>query len=235
MCGHTLTHSVQLAKTAKHGKLRRNRAWIPSMPPRLQAYASSRAQPRIPWFHGWSVTRPVVCVWVNTTKSMAESFESRPITASVATHAAFSMYLQSHPNKRRVTRNERDELVGWLANHHAPPSSQKEFNRRNYVQKAFTWDDDSQTLTAILKRGGGTRKVIIEDCIIDVVELVHTSNGHARWDATWRDVSQSYYGIMRADVIFLLKRCETCESNPRKRPKGSTWTRASPDGAVPDT
>lgn len=172
---------------------------------------------------------------VNTTKSMAESFEGRPFTASAATHAAFSLYLQSHPNKRRVTQNERDELVGWLANHHAPPSSQKEFSRRNYVRKTFTWDSDSQTLAAIPKNGGGTRKVITEDCIIDVVELVHASNGHAGWDATWRDVSQSYYGIMRADVIFLLKRCETCESNPRKRPKGSTWTRASPDGAVPDS
>ncbi len=60
--------------------------------------------------------------------------------------------------------------------------------------------------------------------IADVVELVHKENGHAGWDATWKDVSSSYYGILRSDVIFLLKRCQICAENPRKRPKGSTAT-----------
>ncbi|KAH7016440.1 uncharacterized protein B0I36DRAFT_389017 [Microdochium trichocladiopsis] len=162
---------------------------------------------------------------------MAEPFAGKPFTSSPATQAAFSNYLETHPNKRRVTRLEREELIGWLTNHHAPLSSQKEFSRRKDVRKTFTWDQDGQMLAAVSKNGGEKRTVITEDCIIEVVELVHTTNGHAGWDATWRDVNHSYYGIMRADVIFLLKRCDICVSNPRKRPKGSNSTKASPDRA----
>lgn len=73
------------------------------------------------------------------------------------------------------------------------------------------------------------------DPLWGVVELVHTSNGHAGRDAAWRDVSHDYYGIMRTDVISLLKRCDVCVSNPRKRPKGGgggfIQTRVSPDRA----
>jgi len=63
------------------------------------------------------------------------------------------------------------------------------------------------------------RKVVTEDKISEVVEQVHVANGHAGWDATWRDVSHSYHGILRADVIFLLKRCLVCAKDPRKHPK----------------
>jgi hypothetical protein len=37
----------------------------------------------------------------------------------------------------------------------------------------------------------------------------------------------SYYGILRSDVIFLLKQCQICVSNPSKRPKGSAATMLS--------
>jgi hypothetical protein len=57
--------------------------------------------------------------------------------------------------------------------------------------------------------------------IADVVETIHENNGHAGWDTTWKDVSNSYYGILRSDIIFLLKRCEICSKNPLKRPKGA--------------
>lgn len=62
--------------------------------------------------------------------------------------------------------------------------------------------------------------------IADTVEIVHKNNNHAGWDATWKDVSTSYYGIPRKDVIFLLKQCQNqhCTENPSKRPKGSAPT-----------
>ncbi|KLU88295.1 hypothetical protein MAPG_07282 [Magnaporthiopsis poae ATCC 64411] len=149
---------------------------------------------------------------------MAESGADKPFTSSPATKAAFSNYLKTHPNKCRITPVEREELIGWLANLHAPPSSQKEFSRRNFVRKTFAWDEDGRMLAAVSRNGRENRAVITEDNIIEVVELAHTSNGHAGWDGTWRDVSRSYYGIMRADVIFLPKRCDICGSNPRERP-----------------
>jgi len=163
---------------------------------------------------------------------MAAVSADKPFTSSPNTRAAFSNYLKDHPNNRRVSRVEREELIGWLTGCHAPPTSQKEFSRRNYVRNTFAWDQDNKILVAAAARNGAeTRKVIIEDDIIDVVELVHTSNGHPGWDATWREVSRSYYGILRADTIFLLKRCSVCALNPRKRPKGYVRTAVSPDSS----
>ncbi|CAI6334664.1 unnamed protein product [Periconia digitata] len=59
------------------------------------------------------------------------------------------------------------------------------------------------------------------DAIAGIVEIVHNNNGHAGWDTTWKKISSSYYGILRADVIFLLKKCHICANDARKRPKGS--------------
>lgn len=66
------------------------------------------------------------------------------------------------------------------------------------------------------------RIVITDDLIVDIVESAHMQNDHLGWDATWRDVSNTYYGILRADVIFLLKECQICAQNPSKRPKGAS-------------
>lgn len=63
--------------------------------------------------------------------------------------------------------------------------------------------------------------MVVEENIADVVEAVHSRNGHAGWDATWKDVSTSYHGILRSDVIYLLRRCQICLHNPSKRPKDS--------------
>ncbi len=49
------------------------------------------------------------------------------------------------------------------------------------------------------------RTVITTDMIVDVVERAHEGSGHAGWDTTWKDISTSYYGILRSDVIFLSK------------------------------
>ena len=47
--------------------------------------------------------------------------------------------------------------------------------------------------------------MVTEDAIVDVVELVHESNKYGGWDAIWKDISSLYYGILRLDVIRLLK------------------------------
>ena len=142
-----------------------------------------------------------------------------------STKAAFLQYLRDNPNNRRVSQTEKDILIDWLTNSHKRPSSQKEFSRRNYVWKTFVWDEKTRTLFAAAKSDEDkNRMVITENMIADVVESVHRDNDHAGWDATWKDVSTSYYGILRSDVIFLLKQCQICASNPSKRPKGSTAT-----------
>ena len=149
-------------------------------------------------------------------------------TLTPSTRAAFLQYLLDNPNNRRVSQTDKEILIDWLTNPHKRPLSQKEFSRRNYVRKTFAWDEKTQNPFAPAKTDKDKdRTVVTEDMIADVVEFVHKGNDHAGWDATWKDISTSYYGILRSDVIFLLKQCQICASNPSKRPKGSAATMLS--------
>ena len=148
------------------------------------------------------------------------SYGLLPFTAS--TRAAFQQRLRENPANRRISKLDKDIVVEWLTDPCKRPSSQKEFSRRNYILKTFTWDERTQSLLAVGKaKGENGRIVVTEDAIVDVVDSVHQSNNHGGWDATWKDINSSYHGILRSDVIFLLKQCQVCASNPSKRPKGS--------------
>lgn len=145
-----------------------------------------------------------------------------PVTFTASAKSAFLQYLRENPTNRRITQTDRNVLVGWLTNPYKRPSSQREFSRRNYVFKTFCWDEKTQSLFTVAKtRGGKHRTVVTEEKIADVVEFVHEGNNHGGWDATWNDISSSYYGILRSDVIHLLKQCQICALNPTKKPKGS--------------
>ena len=160
---------------------------------------------------------------------MSEYKSNYTITFTRDTKLAFLSHLHQNPNPRRVTQTAREDIIEWLTNPHKRPSTQKEFSRRHYIRKTFVWDEKTYNLLAPANKiGEQDRVVITEDSIADVVELVHEGNGHAGWDATWKDISSSYYGILRMDVIFLLKECQLCVHDPRKRPKGSA-------GVVPNT
>lgn len=150
------------------------------------------------------------------------------VTFTPSTKAAFLQHLRENPTNRRITQTDKDALIEWLTNLHKRPSSQKEFSRRNYILKTFTWDEKTQKLFTIAKTDEEkSHTVVTEDAIADVVEFVHESNKHDGWDATWKDISSSYYGILRSDVIRLLKQCQTCALTPSKRLKGSAATMQS--------
>ncbi|PLB46083.1 hypothetical protein P170DRAFT_439771 [Aspergillus steynii IBT 23096] len=152
-----------------------------------------------------------------------------------STKLQFLQYLSEHPSNRRVSSGERDTIVEWLTTARPQLSSQREFSRRNYVRKAFRWTPATQSLTAVPKKGEPReRAVVTEDQIPSVVEATHEHNGHAGWDATWDNIRSSYYGILRSDVIFLLKRCQICAGNPSKRPKGSATMKTGSTASSPD-
>jgi hypothetical protein len=160
--------------------------------------------------------------------NMTSASSNDAVTFTLSTREAFLQHLRGNPNNRRVSQSDKEILIEWLTNPHKRPSSQEEFSRRNYVRKTFAWDEKSQTLLAAAKKDGGEKRTVITtDMIADVVEIVHRDSGdegHGGWDATWEDVSTSYYGILRSDVIFLVKQCQFCAENPSKRPKGSATT-----------
>lgn len=145
-----------------------------------------------------------------------------------STRAVFLQRLRENPHLRRVSQTDKELLAVWLTDPHKQPLSQKEFSRRNYVLRTFIWDEQAQNIFVPAKTEGEKHRLVVtEDKIADVVEIVHKSNNHGGWDATWKDISNSYYGILRSDVIHLLKQCQICALNPTKRPKGSTATRRS--------
>jgi len=153
---------------------------------------------------------------------MASTPSNDAVTFTTGTRAEFLQHLRENPNNRRISQDDKATIIQWLTNPHKRPSSQEEFSRRNYVRKTFVWDEENRNLRAVAKEDKGKdRAVVLTDMIADVVESVHEDNSHAGWDATWKDVSTLYYGILRSDVIFLLKQCQTCSRNPSKRPKGS--------------
>jgi len=156
---------------------------------------------------------------------MANTSSNNVVTFTPDTRAEFLRYLLENPNNRRLSQTDKDLLMEWLTNPDKRPSSQEEFSRRNYVRKTFAWNEETQTLLAVAKKDEDKNRIVVtEDKIVDIVELVHNTNDHGGWDATWKGVSTSYYGILRSDVIFLLKQCQHCRENPLKRPKGSAAT-----------
>ncbi|KAL7793822.1 hypothetical protein V8C37DRAFT_377467 [Trichoderma ceciliae] len=146
----------------------------------------------------------------------------------------FAKYIRETPNKKHISIEEKFRLIQWLINPLAKPLCQKDYSRRNYAQKTYKWDEGRQILWAVAKNGQGMdRMVITEDEILQVVEKVHMTREHGGWDATWEEVSRQYCGIVRSDIIFLLKRCKVCLSNPRKRSKGSQPPAPAPALSLP--
>ena len=135
--------------------------------------------------------------------------------------AEFAQHLADNPNNRRVTPSQYTDILSWLNYENRHPIGSAEHSRRNYVQRTFAWDAQQQQLYSIGTSGQEMRQVILTDHIAECVDHIHHNIGHRGWDATWRTVSQVSYGIMRQDVIFLLRRCLVCATNPAKQPKGS--------------
>lgn len=161
---------------------------------------------------------------------MANPSSNNFVNFTLDTREAFSRYVRESPNNRRVLPSDKAILIDWLTDSRRP-QSQEEFSRRNYVRKAFKWEEESGNLLAVPKKDGDKHRLVVTtDMIADVVDMVHHDNSHAGWDTTWEKVSTSYYGILRADVIFLLKQCQNkhCSQNPSKRPKGSAPTLVYP-------
>ena len=139
--------------------------------------------------------------------------------ANQQTYEAFNIYLSAHPNERRVTEQNFIDIFGWLTDPNKKPKSQKEFSRRNYVRQTFRWDNEIETLFNITGKDNKSRPVVIDHSIVDCVESAHIKIGHRGWDSTWKEVKDNYYGVLRSDVSFLLKRCIFCMECPYKRPK----------------
>ena len=206
------------------------RLWLPAFPRALiETYAactpaieairlSSITGVRVP---GTSLVPSSYCASLPLGYGMAGASPGVTRAFDDETRALFLEHLRSHPSSRRLSVGQRALIIEWLTDVPRRPTSQSEFSRRNYVRRAFVWDAATQTLISVGKVDGDNRVAVTQESIVDVVEQTHINNNHLGWDATWRDVSATYYGVLRSDVIFLLKQCLVCKHYPSKQPKTS--------------
>ncbi|KAL6898586.1 hypothetical protein GGI43DRAFT_81158 [Trichoderma evansii] len=185
--------------------------------------------------------------------------EFYPFSREPEVQEEFRNYLQENTNKKHISTERKHNLIQWLADSTLKPQTQRDYSLRNYASKTYRWDKDRHILWGIGKsekseKGGKSAKskkgvksgksgkgskggkcqdrvVVTEDEILDVVEKIHMSNDHGGWDATWDEVSSKYCGIVRSDVIFLLKRCYICQLNPRKHSRRNEAPDEAPDEA----
>lgn len=182
--------------------------------------------------------------------------EFYPFSREPEVQREFRDYLEENANKKHITAERKHSLIRWLSDSDAKPQEQRDYSLRNYAFKTYRWDGDRHILWSIgkpesekpakngkakkawrsWKSGKGSKKcqdrmVVTEDEILNVVEQIHMSNDHGGWDATWDEVSSKYSGIVRSDVIFLLKRCYICTIKPRKQSRRN----ATPDEAPAST
>ncbi|EHK46952.1 uncharacterized protein TrAtP1_010435 [Trichoderma atroviride] len=181
--------------------------------------------------------------------------EFHPFSREPEVQREFREYLQENTNKKHISAERKHSLIRWLADKDAKPQTQSDYSLRNYAFKTYKWDGARHILWGIGKsekpekpakngkgkkpwrsgKGGKSsrkfqdRVVVTEDEILNVVEKVHMSNDHGGWDATWDEVSSKYCGIVRSDVIFLLKRCYICTIKPRKQSRRNATPDDSPD------
>ncbi|KAL7921377.1 hypothetical protein ACQKWADRAFT_313962 [Trichoderma austrokoningii] len=168
-----------------------------------------------------------------------------PFTREAKVQGEFKEYLREYTNKKHISEERKKNLIRWLDDTLPKPQNQPEYSLRNYTCKTYRWDKETRILWGIGKpeklekptksgrRKGGwkgkgeienesqdgqlpDRLVVTKDEILGVVEKIHMANQHGGVDATWNEISSKYCGIVRTDVIFLLKRCYICDLMPRK-------------------
>lgn len=140
--------------------------------------------------------------------------------------------IRSNPNSRLISLEDRQAIIDWLIDNGKCPSNQKEFSRRNYVRKITDWDEETQILWTKGESQDQRRLVATEESISGVIEAIRIQDCHQGWDTTWKDVSSKYYGVLRAELILLLKHCRVCAQDPKTQPKHG---RSSPSLALSDS
>ena len=61
----------------------------------------------------------------------------------------------------------------------------------------------------------------MESPIFDIIQEEHSRIGHGGIHLTWAAIGAGYYGIIRTEIIWLLKRCQICirrASNLSRKP-----------------
>ncbi len=135
---------------------------------------------------------------------------------NLETRHAFGLMLEGSRNssRKRISLAERQQMIDWVTE----TVQQRGAKRRSWTKAHFfyknrkLWRNPDKTHEA--------REVIAEPEILDAIIATHNSLGHAGQDTTAKNVGQSYYGVSRKEVVFLVKFCEICHRKAHSKSKG---------------
>ena len=152
---------------------------------------------------------------------MAFNLEEAIPAFNEATRTAFAAYLEVNEHRYQITDSTYEQYITYLTNALYEPSSRADQAKRAFVKTSFQMDEGGYALQACAtERHKQARLVIMQSSIFDIIQEEHCRIGHAGVHPTWAAVSQGYYGIIRTEIIWLLKRCQICIRRARNRSRG---------------
>ena len=87
--------------------------------------------------------------------------------------------------------------------------------------RTFRYDADHDTLWALACTDHlSERVVVVKEDIFRVIEQEHLLEKHASQNMTWKAIKNTYYGISRDEVIFVVKQCEICHKKAANQSRG---------------
>ena len=136
------------------------------------------------------------------------------------TRLAFGLMLEGSRNssRERVSLAERQQMIDWITETVQQRGLvEKDAKRRSWTKAHFFYQN--RKLWQNPDKSHEAREVLAETEILDAIIATHNSLGHADQDATAKNVGQSYYGVSREEVVFLVKLCEICHKKAQSKSK----------------
>lgn len=140
---------------------------------------------------------------------------------NLETRLAFGLMLEGSrtSSRERVSLAERQKMIDWITETVQQRGLiEKESKRRSWTKAHFF--HQNRKLWRNPDKSHEAREVLAEPEILDAIIATHNSIGHAGQDATAKNAGQSYYGVSREGVIFLVKLCESCHRKAHSKSKG---------------
>jgi len=112
-----------------------------------------------------------------------------------------------------------------LVNPEAKPIAQSDDERQHQYNQRGDARSSYQVIDGQLYRKPSDpqeqpRYVVCEHEVFERIKTVHLQLGHAGKNKTFEILQKRYYGITRAETIWLLKHCRTCLLNRPSNTKG---------------
>ena len=105
-----------------------------------------------------------------------------------------------------MSRQKRANIISWLTNDQRTPVNQIEHSQHHYAVNSFRYNTVNDILLVLPSESHpGERQVVVQEEILRVIEQEHLLSKHAGQNMTWAVIRNTFYGISRGEVEYLVK------------------------------